>query len=395
MHILIIPSEPYVTKKAPLGAIFQYHQAHALKRAGYKVGVISSQSRSFRDLSQYIESSLQYEEDKGIPTYRYYEKSFLPKRFISREKLLRKIINSGLKVFKYYIKEQGIPDIIHAHNCLYAGKISFYIKKEYGIPYIITEHSSAYGRGLIKEDIKPIIKKVFKYADVKTVVSTKLGNLLENMFGKDVCPWLSVYNILENIFEKESQLLSGQNKRDDNLFKFLNIASLDSKKNHFNLLKAFSNEFNKDKNVKLRIGGNGPLRNDLEVFSRELGIEDQIVFLGLLNRSKVLTEMKNCDAFVLSSDYETFGVVLIEALACGKPVISTACGGPEDIVNKKNGILIPVKNVKALQEAMRFMYLNSKRYDRNLIRNGCINRFGEKAFINTLKEIYASVLNYK
>ena len=73
--------------------------------------------------------------------------------------------------------------------------------------------------------------------------------------------------------------------------------------------------------------------------------------------------MQAADAFVLSSAYETFGVVLIEALACGKPVVSTACGGPDYIVTEENGLLVPVGDTQALGAALEQMIRTIDRYD--------------------------------
>lgn len=144
--------------------------------------------------------------------------------------------------------------------------------------------------------------------------------------------------------------------------------------------------------MRLKIGGDGPLRKQLESKAKDLEIERQVIFTGLLSREKVLREMKNCDVFVLSSTFETFGVVLIEALACGKPVVATKCGGPEDIVNSTNGYLVPKKNVRALGNAMEDICLNIDKFDPYQIRKDCLLRFGEDTFVARLKSIYANLL---
>ena len=77
--------------------------------------------------------------------------------------------------------------------------------------------------------------------------------------------------------------------------------------------------------------------------------------------------MKGCDAFVLASRAETFGVVYVEAMAAGLPVIATACGGPEDFVSEENGILIPADNEEKLTEALIEMYHMAHKYDKQAI----------------------------
>ena len=69
-----------------------------------------------------------------------------------------------------------------------------------------------------------------------------------------------------------------------------------------------------------------------------------------------VASMQACDVFVLPSRYETFGVVYIEAMACGKPVIAAASGGPDDFVTDENGILILNNNVESLQCALERVY---------------------------------------
>jgi len=389
MHILIIPSEHYITPQAPLAAVFQYQQAHALKKKGVKVGVVSAGFVPFRRLFFDYPFS-PFKKDGGINTYRCYKKIFVPGR-IANKLFLKNLIDSYLKLFKRYINEQDIPDIVHAHNCMYAGLAALKIKEKYGIPYIITEHSSVYARNMISNWQIMLIREVLKNADVKTVVSTKLGKLLERVFGADAHPNYPIFNILDERFEKKENVMKAE-KNGKMIFSFLNIANFDANKNHADLLEAFAGVFRNNFKVQLKIGGDGPLRKQLKSKAIDLGLGEQVVFTGLLSRDEVLLEMQNCDVFVLSSIFETFGVVLIEALACGKPVIATKCGGPEDIVNSNNGLLIPIKDVSALAKAMENIYLNINKYDSYLIRNDCLSRFGSDTFVTRLQYIYKRIL---
>ena len=376
-------------QKAPLSGIFQYHQARALRKKGINVGVISAGFVPFkRQFFKYPYPP--FDEEDGVSIYRFYKRIIIPGR-IANKVLNKYLVGLYLKLFARYITEQGMPDIIHAHNCLYAGVVALRIKKRDKIPYVITEHSTGFARGLISSRQAKLIREVLKNADVKTVVSTKLGSLLENLFGADACPNYPIYNILDDRFVKEENILKGV-KNDKGTFIFLNIADLDPKKNHSTLLDAFAHKFKGNSNVRLKIGGDGPLRKQLESKAKDLEIERQVIFTGLLSREKVLREMKNCDVFVLSSTFETFGVVLIEALACGKPVVATKCGGPEDIVNSTNGYLVPKKNVRALGNAMEDIYLNIDKFDPYQIRKDCLLRFGEDTFVARLKSIYANLL---
>ena len=132
--------------------------------------------------------------------------------------------------------------------------------------------------------------------------------------------------------------------------------------------------------------------NKLKKLSIMLNIDKQVKFLGRLSQKEVKIEMSKSHVFVLSSNYETFGVVLIEAMACGIPVITTKCGGPEDIVNQNNGVLVEKNNKEELSKAMINIKNNIQKYDKDFIINDIKDRFGEKAFISNVKKYYLDIL---
>lgn len=148
------------------------------------------------------------------------------------------------------------------------------------------------------------------------------------------------------------------------------------------LIKAFYNKFKGDMNVTLRIGGDGNEYINLKNLIRELGLESQVTLLGSLDRNEVAQEMANCTCFVLASRYETFGVVFIEALSFGKPIIATKCGGPEGIINNSNGILVNVDDIEGLSKAMLDIKNNINLYDSDSIKTYCKEKFSERAVID-------------
>lgn len=392
MHILIIPSELYVPKESPISGIFQQDQARALSRSGYKVGVISPCLRSLRLLKKNIywyPKKFEYENDEGIFVLRYHGWS-IPYQIFSFH--LAYWVKTGLRLFRKYIEQNGMPDIVHAHNILNGGFLAAKIKKRYSIPYVLTEHSSLYSQKIFSRKLLPVVKEALENANRRVAVSSQFGCLLETKFGDIVRHWEFVPNVLSMTFERENSI-KRIGRHDNSLFKFLNVAALIEGKGHEDLIKAFANHFGGKDNIQLRIGGAGPLYNELKTLSEDLGVSKQVVFLGYLNREEVLKEMLHSDVYILPSHYETFGVVVIEALACGLPVIATKCGGPESIVKKKNGILVPPKDVGALGEAMGEILENINQYNNNHIRNDCLSRYGEKAIVDRLTRIYSEVLS--
>jgi glycosyltransferase involved in cell wall biosynthesis len=159
------------------------------------------------------------------------------------------------------------------------------------------------------------------------------------------------------------------------------------------LLRAFAQAFAGRGDVVLEIGGGGPLEPSLRALAAELGIAGQTTFLGLLTRAQVREAMWRADAFVLPSHIETFGVVVIEAMATGLPVASTACGGPQDtVVPGETGLLVPPGDPAALAAAMRRLHAERGAW---AARAGSIRRRAEACFshpvvVRRLLEVYAA-----
>ncbi|MGD1950363.1 MAG: glycosyltransferase [Leptolyngbyaceae cyanobacterium] len=147
---------------------------------------------------------------------------------------------------------------------------------------------------------------------------------------------------------------------------FLAVGRLTPQKDYATLLHGFA-LLRQQMPARLIILGDGPMRSHLESLVETLDIKADVLLPGFVDNPYAY--MSRASAFVLSSVWETFGVVLVEALACGCPVISTDCDyGPTEILeNGKYGILVPVRDCQALAEAME-VTLAQLNYDRENLR---------------------------
>jgi glycosyltransferase involved in cell wall biosynthesis len=119
------------------------------------------------------------------------------------------------------------------------------------------------------------------------------------------------------------------------------------------LIRAFKKVHEVDPAVKLVIVGPGPLRSDFAKLAVSLGIQSQIELHGPKNRAEVTALLRGCKVFVLPSRFETFGIVILEAMAFSKPVVATTAGGiPEIIEHGKNGMLVQPDDPDALAESL-------------------------------------------
>lgn len=380
MHILII-STGYPTDFVPLDGIFYRDQAEALALAGNKVGFIAVTPISIISVLQYKKFNLGLSlfNEKGVETYLY--------KYINIPKCptccVKKAEKKGADIFEEYVKKHGLPEIIHLH-CYEAILLAMYIKKKYRVPFVITEHSSRFMNDMVPDSMKKYAMMAFTESGCNISVSEKFAEVLEFGYGHK---FHYVPNIVDTNFYKPAGTL-GEKKE----FIFLSAGILNDNKNHDLLLRSFKLLISSGRKAKLVIAGNGPAAAKLNSVVKELMIEEQVTFSGWISRGKLSQMMNGASVFVLTSKKETFGVVLIEAMSCGIPIISTKSGGPESIIrSKKTGILCE-HDEQTLFLAMQEVYDKFAAYDSAVIRQEALENYSHKAVSKQLVSIYNKVL---
>ncbi len=379
MNILIIPSW-YATNSNPTNGSFFREQAMALKEAGHNVIVAFVEVRlASRDL---FSEKVDIKDDNGIKTYRIIQGKIPKTGNIGTAIAFRRGL---IKIIKNLYNRENI-DIVHLHSCIWGGIGAVSASRKLNIPLVITEHSSYYSRYRVKMIEKLILRYSFKSANKVISVSNSLREIISK--------YKSNIEVIPNMVDCD-KVLSIINKKnnlgEEGQFTFLSLCYLKKNKGVDILIRAFSTYF-RGKEVKLIIAGDGPERENLENLSKELGILEQVEFKGALNRDEVYKVMSNCNIFVLPSKFETFGVVLIEALANGKPVISTRNGGANDIVTDENGILVDIDDIEGLGKAMVDLKLDYNKYNEEEIRNSCINKYSKKIITRQLEKVYSELI---
>ena len=379
MHIMFIPSWYSNVRNKVHGSFFK-EQALELQKAGVKVTVAYNEVWPLTMLGKiHEEKGLKYNVEDGLKTYRYKNYNYIPKN-----PLMFKVFNKRMeKLYKEIVKKEGTIDIIHAQSSLWGGISAAYIAEKYNIPLVITEHSSVERGPYVKKSYIPFICDSYKKAQKVITVGNGLKNEIESLSGRQDI------EVIGNLVDLSKFTIKKRIKNEK--FIFFSLAFLEGEKGFDTLIKAFAKKF-KDKEAVLYIGGDGSQRSWLEALTVENGVKDQIIFLGALSRDDVSKWMNKCDCFVLPSRYETFGVVYIEALASGRPVIGALNGGAEDIINNLNGYLIPIDDIDILAEKMIEVYDNIESYDEEEIRIDCLKRFSPKVIVNKIISVYKEVL---
>lgn len=381
MHILFI-SNGYPTDYHPLDGIFYKDQAEALAANGCKVGLIATNPISVFAILKRRKFNLgpSYFEEKKVITslYKYINIPKHPRYCVKQAK------NIGKTLVDDYIQKNGKPDLIHVH-CYESILLAMYIKNKYNIPFIITEHSSRFTNKQIPKTMEKFAVMAFSHSAFNIAVSEHFSLFLKEKYGR---PFHYVPNIVDTDFYKPNDRVLPKEE-----FTIISAGALDENKNQQLLLQAFKLLFSSGRKAKLLIAGDGHKLQDLVNLSKELAIENEVSFLGLVSREKLKDYFNTSSIFVLPSKSETFGVVLIEAMSCGLPVISTKSGGPSSIiVSNRLGLLCEIDK-QSLFLAMQEVYDNFTSYVSEDIRQEVLKNFSQNAISKKLISIYNNILN--
>jgi glycosyltransferase involved in cell wall biosynthesis len=296
---------------------------------------------------------------------------------------------AALAAFDDYRAAHGRPDLVHAHGRFLAGgAFALKLKTMMGIPYVYTEHSSYYHRGIAPVGTKPVLKQIIENASEYSAVSPFLAESVARYIGSPVRDATILANVLDEIYEREP-FRAPPNRLP---FVFTNIATLYDHKGVDILLKAFAEAFRGQQSYTLKLCGRGPQKAKLQSLACELDVGDQVEFLGHISKGDVLRQIDNSHVVVLSSRVETFGVPLIEAMARGRPVISTRCGGPDSMVKPALGLLVEVDNIPQMAAALRQMATNVKIYNGTVIRQNALDTYGSNVFRRAIDSMYQAAL---
>ena len=209
---------------------------------------------------------------------------------------------------------------------------------------------------------KWLMKLTYRKADGIVSVSKGIKRVLVEDFNIRSEKIITIYNpiSLETVREESQKEIEHPFFKDKNAQVIISAGRLVEQKRFDRLLRAFSLVRIKQEKVHLIILGKGPLRKELEALSSQLNINKCVDFVGF--KSNPYAWISKADLFVLSSDFEGFPMVLLEAMACGTAVISTDCpSGPGEIItNGENGMLTPLADEKTLSEAILVLLKDEK-----------------------------------
>lgn len=357
-------------------SIFALDQAKALKKSGHDVRMCYLDMRSFRRLRAWGNQKFTKDDIEIFTTN--FPCGPIPKKIFHKIEMI-----AARSCLSFVMKDGWVPDIVHTHF-LEVSHAFVDVVRERSIPIVMTEHWSMLLGKDVSQNLIDIGCNTYWKANKVLVVSVALKDSLHRNIDGNLDIGV-VWNIVDMKF---AECLRQQKGKD--VCRFLACGTLIKTKGHDLLLKAFARI--NDKSSKLIIMAAGPEKSNLQNLAKQLGIVDRVEFFDAYKREQMAEELAKADCFVLASRKETFGVVYIEAMAAGVPVIATDCGGPRDFVNDKVGVLVPVDDVDALAIAMQDMVDGKVKYNSEEIAQYAKDNFFPEVIAAKLTKVYEDVL---
>ena len=326
--------------------------SHRLIKDGHEVTVVTYKEGNVED----------FEDDNGVKVYRVNNYMINPNNFIDWIMQLNfNLISKATEL----ISKEGPFDVIHAHDWLvaYAAKT---LKDSFKIPIIATIHATESGRNSgIHDEVQRYINDtewMLTYEATEVIVNSNyMKNELQRLFGLpyekiNVVPNgvnLNLYNGVERDYDFRRQYAA------DNEKIILYVGRLVYEKGIQNLIAAMPKVLNGYHDSKLIIAGKGGMIDELRDEVRRLGIENKVYFTGYLKLNQVTKMYKCADVAVFPSTYEPFGVVALEGMLSGTPVVVSDVGGLNEIVqHRENGMKSYAGNPNSISDSILELLYN-------------------------------------
>lgn len=286
--------------------------------------------------------------------------------------------------FKY-----GKPDVVHANVAMFSGFYALLYKAIFGVPYVLSEHWTGYLDNRIEQlsSLKrKLVATILKHADFVCPVSESLSLKMKIRFPE------ANYCVVPNVVDVELFSLDAAQTSTSSVFQFVHISTLkDDHKNISGILEAVGKLKEQRTDFVLHIASCMPVGEWADRAHR-MGISAFVVFHESLTSRQISSLLHRSNAMVLFSNYETFGVVVVEAFACGLPVIGTRIPALEELIGSDCGILVDVGDVEALMAAMQLLIVRRGSFKPSVIRSRVVQAFSYSAVSAKFIRLYSQMI---
>lgn len=374
MRVLVIPSW-YPSPDAPTAGIFVQQQVRALAEVAEEAVLHVDAGGAATEPELAIENGVTVVRASIAAT------SLTARYFVYRK--------AATAAFDLLTATWGMPDIVHVQALWPAGLIARDIKTRTRVPFVVTEHSEEYlassrrrlvrTPGMVPLVLRPLANDASAYIAVSRFLADRL---VELGLARDpiVIPNVVPMSAAAPLVHEAPHVIT-------------HVSVMGPAKNLDVLLRAVGMLRTQRQDFVLRLVGDGECRADLERLCAELGLGALVEFAGRIDPSQVPALLAESAFTVVSSTHETFSVSAAESLMCGRPVLSTRCGGPEEFVTPEVGRLVDAGSVDALAEGLDWMLDHFSEFEPEALHLYAAQRFAPDAVAERITTVYRSVLD--
>ena len=295
------------------------------------------------------------------------------------------------KELKKYFAENGKPDLIHFYIGMRAGAIGTWVRK-LKVPYVVSEQWTGFlPEGQPHFNTLPSLFKtgwrsLIHNASGIHAVSAPLENAIRQLTNTNL-----KIALIPNVVN--TAIFFPVNKSSDNVLKLVHITSLlDYQKNTKDILLALA--LLKQRSILFHLDVFGLVKPEYRDLVATLGISNEVLFHNEKSQEELASYFSQADSLIIYSRFETFGCVIIEALACGTPVIASDIAVlHENIENGRDGLFAKAEDPQALAERLAWLATNRSVFKRDEIAKGCAAKYNYqtvgKMFADWYKEVLA------
>lgn len=389
---VLVVSHMYPRDYNPAGGIFVHEQVKALRAQGIDARVVSGEpfwintlnpKRVKKALDVYRAQTVgAWEDHDGVPVihFAYIVSGALPFQTHAAT------YTHGLMRQAKWLHDDFPFELVHAHTAYTDGTAGCHLARKFNVPLVITEHTGPFTTLTRTRYLKRMTQKALNSADsVIAVSSALLGDIKSQVQLRPDARLQVIANLVDTDFFIE------QPRTQNSLINMLWVGHFVPVKRVPVLIEAFARAFKLQPRLRLRLVGSGEGISEARHQAQLLGVDGVVEFLGHASREQLVEHYRECDFLVISSESETFGVVAIEAMSCGRPVLTSCCGGPEDIVTHPQLGRVVGRSIDALAEGMLEMATQLDRFDGHVIRQVTELRFSASSIAKRLIAIYSGL----
>jgi glycosyltransferase involved in cell wall biosynthesis len=378
------------------GGIFVYEQVKALRRIGIDARAVvgnpiwvpwKSGAGAAKTIliDYYGQARPRWSDMNAVPTL-FFPYLAPPARYWARMAALN--YRRGLARHLQWLQREFSVDLVHSHTAFLDGNAGVHLARRFRVPLIITEHTGPFTALTETPSKRRQTERALNQADLVLAVSDFLRRQImrEVRIGDP-----RLIAVLANGYNPEVFKVTSSPQDAGNAIRALWIGGFQPVKQPFLLIDAFARAQQREPRLTLSLVGHGFLEEEVRAHAAALGLGDALRFHPSASRNSIAEHIRNHHFLVVSSETETFGLVVIEAMGCGRPVLTTRCGGPEETVGDAGRGIIVENSIEGLADGFVRMTSRLREFDPIALSRYARDNYSFDVIANRLKAIYERV----